>query len=138
MTDALAAETPLRRVAQPREVAYGVLYLASDEASYVCHPARFMALYLARSVAPCRDHFTGRNSPSLECFLHYHGYRTDGKGREERVSPDWGSVRVQEGKARVEGGETTRLPGLAQASEAEAGAAARAVGGTNSGGHERD
>ena len=27
--------TPMRRAAQPMEVSYGVLYLASDEASYV-------------------------------------------------------------------------------------------------------
>lgn len=30
-----SAATPMRRAAQPREISYGVLYLASDEASYV-------------------------------------------------------------------------------------------------------
>jgi NAD(P)-dependent dehydrogenase (short-subunit alcohol dehydrogenase family) len=29
------AETPLRRLGKPIEVAYGVLFLASDEASFV-------------------------------------------------------------------------------------------------------
>jgi cyclopentanol dehydrogenase len=33
--EALTALTPLKREAKPEEVAYGVLYLASDEASYV-------------------------------------------------------------------------------------------------------
>ena len=33
--DALTALTPLKREATPEEVAYGVLFLASDEASYV-------------------------------------------------------------------------------------------------------
>ncbi|WP_181801115.1 SDR family NAD(P)-dependent oxidoreductase [Streptomyces shenzhenensis] len=32
---AFAAATPMRRGAQPREISYGVLFLASDEASYV-------------------------------------------------------------------------------------------------------
>jgi len=31
-----------------------------------CHLARFMAPKLARSVAPCPDHFTGQNSPSVK------------------------------------------------------------------------
>jgi NAD(P)-dependent dehydrogenase (short-subunit alcohol dehydrogenase family) len=30
-----AAVTPLRRLGEPMDVAYGVLYLASDEASFV-------------------------------------------------------------------------------------------------------
>jgi 3alpha(or 20beta)-hydroxysteroid dehydrogenase len=33
--DSLAATIPLRRLAQPREVSYLVLFLASDEASYI-------------------------------------------------------------------------------------------------------
>jgi len=33
--EALTALTPLRREAKAEEVAYGVVYLASDEASYV-------------------------------------------------------------------------------------------------------
>ena len=33
--DAFAAATPMKRAAQPEEVAYGVLFLASDEASFV-------------------------------------------------------------------------------------------------------
>ena len=33
--DALTSLTPLKREAKPEEVAYGVLFLASDEASYV-------------------------------------------------------------------------------------------------------
>jgi NAD(P)-dependent dehydrogenase (short-subunit alcohol dehydrogenase family) len=33
--DRLTASTPIKRIAKPREISYGVLYLASDEASYV-------------------------------------------------------------------------------------------------------
>ena len=33
--EAKIAETPLRRIGKPIEVAYGVLFLASDEASFV-------------------------------------------------------------------------------------------------------
>jgi NAD(P)-dependent dehydrogenase (short-subunit alcohol dehydrogenase family) len=31
----LIADTPLKRMAQPREVAFAALYLASDEAAFV-------------------------------------------------------------------------------------------------------
>lgn len=35
MSDAVVASTPMRRMAAPRELAYGILFLASDEASFV-------------------------------------------------------------------------------------------------------
>jgi NAD(P)-dependent dehydrogenase (short-subunit alcohol dehydrogenase family) len=35
INDALVKDTPLKRMAQPREVAYAALYLASDEAAFV-------------------------------------------------------------------------------------------------------
>jgi NAD(P)-dependent dehydrogenase (short-subunit alcohol dehydrogenase family) len=35
INDTLTNDTPLKRMAQPREVAYGALYLASDESAFV-------------------------------------------------------------------------------------------------------
>ena len=35
ITDAVVGITPMRRLGRPAEVAYGILFLASDEASFV-------------------------------------------------------------------------------------------------------
>jgi NAD(P)-dependent dehydrogenase (short-subunit alcohol dehydrogenase family) len=70
--DAKIEMTPLRRIGKPIEVAYGVLFLASDEASFVTG-AELAAVYEARKMRKAAGYrellSCGKSRPKkLFCF----------------------------------------------------------------------